>query len=289
MTTGTAARGATGHSIVAKGTIGNKGRPDAKIGLSTVTDGIMTGTGMTTTAAAGTMPERKEATTATAEITTVANEDSNATTKTPDATGKAASTATGNLSKETEGTTGMMKKINLLLWLMCLPLSLMAQGKKSFTLDDLMPGGSTFSQMQPQSLYTEWWGDRCVETALDACHEIDADNGKKKTLFTLEQLNQWLEAPADSPLVRSCFYVSFPDAQKPLVAVTVSNRKQAGSPPTRTYAVIDFKKGEKVYAQTYPADAAALDRATATNNLAFVRKQDLYVIKGENGKGKTQK
>lgn len=160
----------------------------------------------------------------------------------------------------------------------------MAQGKKSFTLDDLMPGGSTFSQMQPQSLYTEWWGDRCVETALDACHEIDADNGKKKTLFTLEQLNQWLEAPADSPLVRSCFYVSFPDAQKPLVAVTVSNRKQAGSPHTRTYAVVDFKKGEKVYAQTYPADAAALDRATATNNLAFAREQNLYVIKGENGK-----
>ena len=93
----------------------------------------------------------------------------------------------------------MRKRTDFLLWLMFLPLLLAAQGKKSFSLDDLLPGGRTFSQLQPQSLYAEWWGDRCVETRIDSCWEIDVDNGKREVLFTLEQLNQWLGAPAGKP------------------------------------------------------------------------------------------
>ena len=178
----------------------------------------------------------------------------------------------------------MRKRTDFLLWLMFLPLLLAAQGKKSFSLDDLLPGGRTFSQLQPQSLYAEWWGDRCVETRIDSCWEIDVDNGKREVLFTLEQLNQWLGAPAGKPWVRSCHNVSFPKPGLPYVAVTVSGRPQADGSPTRAYVVVDFRKGEKVYEQTYPAGAGALDRAEATGSLAFVKAQNLYVVRGTDGK-----
>ena len=56
----------------------------------------------------------------------------------------------------------------------------MAQGKKSFTLDDLLPGGSTYHQLQPQNLYTAWWGNRLVETDLDGCNEINPQERKQE-------------------------------------------------------------------------------------------------------------
>ena len=117
----------------------------------------------------------------------------------------------------------------------------MAQGKKSFTLDDLLPGGSTYHQLQPQNLYTAWWGDRLVDTDLDGCHEINPKDGSKKVLFTLSQLNQWLGAREDSSVVHSCYNVEFPDGGQPWVATVVSGKGKNGGKPTSIYTVVDFK------------------------------------------------
>ena len=125
------------------------------------------------------------------------------------------STATGNHSEKTVNSTAMTKRINLFIMVSLLSVLAMAQGKKSFTLDDLLPGGSTYHQLQPQNLYTAWWGDRLVDTDLDGCHEINPKDGSKKVLFTLSQLNQWLGAGEDSSVVHSCYNVEFPDGGQP--------------------------------------------------------------------------
>ena len=175
----------------------------------------------------------------------------------------------------------MTKRINLFIMVSLLSVLAMAQGKKSFTLDDLLPGGSTYHQLQPQNLYTAWWGDRLVDTDLDGCHEINPKDGSKKVLFTLSQLNQWLGAGEDSSVVHSCYNVEFPDGGQPWVATVVSGKGKNGGKPTSIYTVVDFKSGKKVWEQEYPADATALDRSPSSNSLAFVRQHNLYVTTKE--------
>ena len=175
----------------------------------------------------------------------------------------------------------MTKRINLFIMVSLLSVLAMAQGKKSFTLDDLLPGGSTYHQLQPQNLYTAWWGNRLVETDLDGCNEINPKNGSKKVLFTLQQLNQWLGAGEDSSVVRSCYNVEFPDGGQPWVATVVSGKGKNGGKPTSIYTVVDFKSRKKVWEQEYPADATALDRSPSSNSLAFVRQHNLYVTTKE--------
>ncbi len=177
-----------------------------------------------------------------------------------------------------------MKKINLSILFSLLSLFIMAQEKKSFTLDDLLPGGSTFYQMQPKSMHTTWWGARLVQTEVDKCCEINPREAEKPVqLFTIDDLNQWLGAEKDAPLVRSCMYVNFPNGEKPWVAVRIKGGKDAQGVSLYKYTVIDFKIGKKVWEQEYPAEASNLDRATQSNNLAYVWNQNLYVTDA-NGK-----
>lgn len=55
----------------------------------------------------------------------------------------------------------MMKLTKKWAILLCalLPMTMMAQDKKSFTLDDLMWGGSNYYNIMPRSIHTAWWGD----------------------------------------------------------------------------------------------------------------------------------
>lgn len=177
----------------------------------------------------------------------------------------------------------MMKKINLYVLFSFLSIVVMAQGKKSFTLDDLLPGGRTFSQMSPKNMYTTWWGDKCVETSVDECNIIDAKNGSKSLLFTISDLNAWLGGDEENKIVRSCYNVTFPEGDKTWVAVRVSQNKVEKSRKYK-YVVVDFKSGQQVLSQEYPTEAIALDRSSASNSLAYVYKQNLYVI---DAKGKT--
>lgn len=53
----------------------------------------------------------------------------------------------------------VMKRIICMVMALALTsFSIMAQDKKSFTLDDLMYGGKTYSRMQPKGKSFAWWG-----------------------------------------------------------------------------------------------------------------------------------
>ena len=56
----------------------------------------------------------------------------------------------------------MRKLINLIALLIMASSVTWAQDKKSFTLEDLMPGGNNYYNLLPQNLYgLQWWG-RCM-------------------------------------------------------------------------------------------------------------------------------
>ena len=57
----------------------------------------------------------------------------------------------------------MRKLINLIALLIMASSVTWAQDKKSFTLEDLMPGGNNYYNLLPQNLYgLQWWGDVCI-------------------------------------------------------------------------------------------------------------------------------
>ena len=104
-----------------------------------------------------------------------------------------------------------MKKINLFLILSFLVSVMMGQNK-SFTLEDLLPGGNNFWNLQPKSMNLTWWGDNCIERTKEQCSVINKKDGKKSVLFTLEEVKQWLGE--DQELATACTAISFPYAEK---------------------------------------------------------------------------
>ena len=84
-----------------------------------------------------------------------------------------------------------MKQMNLrsslLIGLLLLTGTLMGQTKKSFTLDDLMWGGSNYWNLQPKNLYTAFWGSKLMQLEVEAVKTCTDEKGKRvkaQTLFT---------------------------------------------------------------------------------------------------------
>ena len=62
----------------------------------------------------------------------------------------------------------MRKLINLIALLIMASSVTWAQDKKSFTLEDLMPGGNNYYNRLPQNLYgLQWWGDVCINADIE--------------------------------------------------------------------------------------------------------------------------
>ncbi|WP_409997117.1 DPP IV N-terminal domain-containing protein [Alloprevotella tannerae] len=81
----------------------------------------------------------------------------------------------------------MNLRSSLLIGLLLLTGTLMGQTKKSFTLDDLMWGGSNYWNLQPKNLYTAFWGPKLLQLEVDAVKTCTDEQGKRvkaQTLFT---------------------------------------------------------------------------------------------------------
>ena len=69
-----------------------------------------------------------------------------------------------------------------------------AQEKKTFTLNDVIPGGDNYFNLVPKSMPgLQWWGDICVRTDIENIKKIDTKSGKESILFTLEEVNEALK------------------------------------------------------------------------------------------------
>ena len=172
----------------------------------------------------------------------------------------------------------MMTKIIKYGWLLAvscwlLPHDMSAQDKL-FTLEDLNFGGNNYRNMQPENKWFTWWGDQLVETDVESCSLVDVKTGKKKLLFTIEEINQWAKSDEDANrYVRHLMNATFPYPDQTLVAV--GNKK--------AYILVDFKKHKIVWQDSISGQEAndwnSISRATA-----YVEDYQLFVVDGEGKK-----
>ena len=174
-----------------------------------------------------------------------------------------------------------MMKIKSLLPLLILSLQMSAQDttaprtasqERLFTLEDLNFGGNNYHNMQPQNKWLTWWGDQLVRTDVEECYLVDKKTGKESLLFTLEQVNQWIQSD-DDRFVRHLMNATFPYADKPLVAL--GNRK--------AFILVDFKKHQVVWQDSISGQTAN-DWNSCSKATAYVDEHQLYVVDAEGRK-----
>ncbi len=148
----------------------------------------------------------------------------------------------------------------------------MAQDKRLFTVDDLIPGGKTYYQNTPATLYTEWWGDELVQLGLDEVTVRTAD-GQSKSLFSLSGINAALEK-AELRILTSLYYPRFPYGGKTLALFETGGAQ----------VLVDWSAGEVVWSQPVEKGASDKDFSSASRNLAYTVDHNLYVVKADGGK-----
>ena len=134
----------------------------------------------------------------------------------------------------------MRKLINLIALLIMASSVTWAQDKKSFTLEDLMPGGNNYYNLLPQNLYgLQWWGDVCINADIEEVKTIQPANGKENVLITLQEVNELL-ANKELGKINHFRNASFPYAEKMMLVNTTSNK-----------VLIDLTKKEIIWSQPH--------------------------------------
>ncbi len=163
----------------------------------------------------------------------------------------------------------MKKRIvwSLLLLLLMTPVT--AQNKKSFTLDDLMWGGSNYWNLQPKSYSAAFWGDRLVKLSVDdavlAFNEKGKDAGMKR-LFTVEDVNAALDT-ARVGKVYNILYASFPYADRTEVLLSTSKQR----------FLYDWTTCKVVWQQPVTAGTQHSEFCAASKSEAYVKDWNLFV------------
>lgn len=139
----------------------------------------------------------------------------------------------------------------------------MAQkAKQSFTLDDLLSGGQTFWNHQPEYMFTTWWGDRAVRLSVDEAVELTTKG--ETTLFTAKELSTAIEPT----VVRTCTNATFPYPNDPIVLI------QTG----KTYLLINFEEHKLIWKAELPAEATEIAFNAKSRAVAYCIGPDVYIL-----------
>ncbi len=160
-----------------------------------------------------------------------------------------------------------MKKTTFLILSTLLTLPLMAQ-KRPFTIDDLIPGGSTYYRNSvPENRYLVWWGDECVEQDIHECRIINKQDGSTQTLVTLEQMNDILTKAGHKP-IHHLYDTTFPYAGKTFALITLSHEK----------VLVDWTENKVVWHATLSPEAGNTDWNKDSQSIAYTIDHNLFVL-----------
>ena len=164
-----------------------------------------------------------------------------------------------------------MKKTILSTLFALFLLPLMAQ-KKLFTLDDLIPGGSTYyAHSYPENKHLTWWGDVCIELGTDRClyanKDLDANNtGAILNTLTLENINRILSSNGRKT-VDHLFNASFPYPDHPYVFIDRGREK----------TLVDWVNQTVIWTINLTPDTNNEDWNKTSRSLAYTINHNLYV------------
>lgn len=162
----------------------------------------------------------------------------------------------------------------LLLITFASTMNVIAQEKKSFTLEDLMPGGNNYYNLLPENRYgLQWWGDVCINADIEEVRTINPANGKENVLITLQEVNDLLAANKLGK-INHFRNASFPYAEKWILVNTTTHK-----------ALIDWEKKELVWNQPIAQKAANQDWNKESRALAYTLDNTLFVTTAD---GKSQ-
>ena len=158
-----------------------------------------------------------------------------------------------------------MKRIKLLAAVLIAAATTMAQTtKKSFTLNDLLGGGSTFWNLQPKYMFSTWWGERPVELTVEDAKIIGSE---KSTLFTCNDIN----AVLGEKILRSCTSVTFPYADQSIVKIQTN----------KEIILVDFKQKSIVWRGQIQEGASELVWNKESRAMAYCIGSNVFVQTAE--------
>ena len=150
----------------------------------------------------------------------------------------------------------------------CTPTyELMAQDTQlqQLSLEDLLSGGTNYRYTE--NLYgLQWWGDTCIEPGIDSLVAINPKKNKRELLTTRADINRALQAKGLGEL-QHLYAVRLPWAKEERILLSLPG----------CYAVYDWKADTAALCREYPKEAANMDYATASGNLAYTMGNNLYV------------
>ena len=151
------------------------------------------------------------------------------------------------------------------------PFNTMAQ-KKSFTLDDLIPGGKTYKVMQPQNIHTEWWGDQLVCVEKEQCKRFKG-NQVCETLFTLKECNTALKN-SGIKAATTLQGITFPYTESTLALIKTSQQ----------LVLYDWKMAKVEWKLGLPKNISNEDWNSVSRAYAFNENENLFVITADGKK-----
>lgn len=160
----------------------------------------------------------------------------------------------------------MKKLISLITLFIMVSSAIWAQDKKSFTLEDLMPGGNSYANLLPENKYgLKWWGDICIDAGTEDVKAINPSNGKETVLVTLQEVNDLLESN-NLGKAKRLQNATFPYAEKWMLISTGTHR-----------ALIDLDQKALIWSQPVAPQAANQDWNKESRSLAYTIANNLFV------------
>ena len=164
----------------------------------------------------------------------------------------------------------MKRILNLLAIIFMATSAMMAQDKKSFTLEDLMPGGNNYYNLQPKNIQgLSWWGDMVLKREIEELKAMNPANGKEICLVTLQEVNDLL-ASKELGKIHHFYSIAMPYEQKWLLVNTRKHR-----------VLIDLDTKQIAWNQEIPAKADNQNWNSGSRRLAYTIDNNLYVKTSE--------
>lgn len=165
-----------------------------------------------------------------------------------------------------------MKRLFQFIFLLCMAASSMtAQEKKTYTLEDVIPGGNNYFNLVPKNMSgLQWWGDVCVRADVEEILTVNIKNGKTDRLVTLAEINDALrqnESTKEFKPLRTLASASLPYA----------DRKEVIFQHQHHMIGYDFSTRQITTCLSMNEQAANLDFCKENESVAYTVGNDLFV------------